>query len=383
MNNENNTPSTPNMTTLRAVICGVLAAVFMVYNAIPSNIFAVAVIGIFIICAFIIKKNGASFALTLLITAFCFLFTSISGLAMVLGIASAAAIGSLMLRSKKNAAIYLCFAVLAYAVSAIITTPMTACSTLICLPAAAIIALCHNKKANRVSAVCTVSATFIITLLAPPAVIFLIKHGTEAPELLKTLGVEFFTSQRLLLASQFNEIFSEVYSELSSEISPDIIKSFSDALAEVMIQILPALLIICSNIAAFVTHSISLALRRFYREPLEEKETQFVLSKVSAWIFIISLALSLLSFSDSQTAHIVSASMMNINVILSISFFFVGFRSALAMINTFSRRKKVLHIILAVLALMYCGTFFTYPLIFIGVINTLKYQENKRTPPNS
>ena len=380
MNNENQTPIRDKTPHIETVIACLALGLFMTYSIFPSTVYAYGVIAAFLALAYRINKKG--FTVTAVLTVLSFvLFTAVT-LASLLAIISVAVIGGIMLTKPKARIVFIAIAAVVYAVAAVVTSPVEGLGVLTALPMAIALAVCIKVKPTRTTSVCAISGAFVATLVLPFAISFYITHGGEWLEQLKITVDEL----RTVLAEETYTAFTEAFSNttlsefnLSDTITPEIATSA----VNLVFDLLPAIIIIISNLVAYVVHAFSLIARRHLGDLPKLHEILFSMSKVSAWVFIISFVGMLVSFSDAEPARVASMALQNINLILTPSFLLVGLTSFSISIRTENNKKKILHTVLAVLAFLYCGTFLIYPLVAFGVFNTLAPARNKQNTPDA
>lgn len=375
MNKQDNINATP-LSLSRAVIAGVIAALFMIYSIFPSLIFACAVIAVFSFCACRANKRLIVATLALIAIGFLLLGGSAVILSSVLAIIGAAIAGGIMLSGKRSAAVYLIFICAVYGAAAFITSPVDAIPTLTSIPLAVTLAVCARLRTPRVSSICALSAVLIITLVAPLAVSFCIEHGAEAAEQFKLLIEETKAAIADTIVKTYEEVSAVSEDAFPIEITPASAKEAVD----VIFPLIPAMLVIISNLIAFSLHTLSLWIRFGLGQLPAKEEADFAMSKVSAWAYVVSFVAMLFSFSDSDLAQTVMMAMMTLNLILMPSFMLVGFKAVVAAFKIAGGKLKPLHVILIVLGLMYCGAFIFYPLTAYGVMFTIK---SKDAPDNA
>lgn len=381
MKNENQTPTPSKLNTTKALIAGWLTAIFMLYVVFPSAVYAWATIALFLLCAYKINTKRAGFILTASLTAIVFfaLGTSAETLAYVLSIIASAVIGGIMFTEIKSGIIFIIFTCAAYAVAALLNSPTEALTVLTGLPMSAALAICAKLRASRVTSICAVSAVFLSTLVLPVAITFYLQHGSEAAAQFKALLEEFRTVWTDTMVSVSEEVFANSNDNLSEIFNKETVS----ALVDTTINLLPAILIILSNVVAFSVHTLSLHARERIGEIPQDNEKKFLLSKVSAWLYIISFIAVFFGASDSVTANILALALQNINLILTPSFLFAGISSISVVMHAPEGRTGTVYTLLAILALLYCGTFLIYPIVAFGVIKTLNSYKKPPKTSNS
>ena len=381
MKSENQTPTPSKLTAITALIAGWLTAIFMLYVVFPSTVYAWATIALFLLCAYKISTKKSGFILTAVLTAIAFfaLGTSAETLAHVLSIVASAVIGGAMLTEIKSGIIFIFFTGAIYTAAALLSSPTGALTVLTGLPMAISLAVCARLKASRVTSVCAVSAVFLSTWILPTAITFYLQYGNEAAEQFKLLLAEFRTVQTDTMVSLMSELFADSEGELSGMIDKETVATLVDT----VINLFPAILIVLSNIVAFSAHTLSLHARERLGKLYGDNEKCFALSKVSAWLYIISFSAVLFGISGSETARIFTLAMQNINVILTPSFLFAGISSISVVMHAPEGKLGTVHTLIAILALLYCGTFLIYPIVAFGVIRTLNSGKKPPEIPNS
>ena len=143
---------------------------------------------------------------------------------------------------------------------------------------------------------------------------------------------------------------------------------------DAIIALFPAIVVVACLLPSFVAHLVAVTVcrRTDYAKKLTLGAQIFVMSKVSAVVFIIAFLLPVLGLGSSQKAQIITVTAENINLMLLPAFLLVG---ALGIIGFFLRQRGCLNFwsVLALIALIvYGGGFVLYPLAFFGAIRTLR-----------
>lgn len=211
------------------------------------------------------------------------------------------------------------------------------------------------------------SGILIATLLVPFAITMRIQYGDEALNTFRTFIDEFKTTFTEAIVSLVQETFAD-----NSSIAESLDKQTVSVLVDTVMSLVPAILIIFSNIIAFSAHTLSMIVRETLGTSLTEAESSLSLSKTSALLYIVSFFVSLFGSSASGTARVLTVAMQNVNLILTLSFFVIGITAAATLIRSDERRKGVMNKIILILAVLYCGTFLIYPIAAFGVIKTLQ-----------
>ena len=294
------------------------------------------------------------------------------------GILGATAIGGFMLgENKSSILLYLAALVAAFVgIFAYTGNISSACSVLITLPGAAALALCNKKNLPRVSTVCAVSAAFIFSVFAPSIIAIVSEYGAES---LTHIGTSLealrksLTEMLITMGSTLGEPYSELYSPKAA-----------DAMTRLTFDVLPAIAIIGGNLVAFFSQTCYYILKNRFVRPVSPKERMIVMSKTSAWMFIISLVLVFItSFIDGDKAEILSISMTNLNMILMPSFFIIAIFALLAWVQSKRSKPSMFTIILIVFLIFNFGSMLTYPLSVFGAITAIRLPQTPTTADTS
>ena len=371
MNNGNTTPTQTKIKFIQTLLAGLAVASFMVNLAIPSIILACVNTALFILCAYKICQKRSDFTVIVIVTAAMFAMLSITSLARVISlVVSAAAGGAMLCGSKKSRATFTIFSVVAYLVAFVVTGSLTeAISVFSALPAAIAFAVCSSKRVSRVSSICAASAAFLITALIPIALSAYAEFGTDVKLFIETARSNFSAT----VTEAINTVVSSVGEQYAEAFSADTVAST----AELVFTLIPALYIISTNIIAFVASYLHMIIRLSLGKAPEKQEVIFVLSSVSAWIYIISFVMMFFSFGNSNAMRVFAVSMENINLILSPAFMLVGLFSFIATTRMGGSKSSIFKTVIIVLSFMYCGAFLLYPLAAAGVIMTFRVNKQR------
>lgn len=367
---ENQTPTPTKLTALKSIVAGWITAIFMLYTVFPSTVYAWATIAVFLLCAFKISSKKSGFVVITALTAVAFFAFGASAevLAYVLSIIATAVLGGIMLSEKKSCVVFIVFAGIVFTAVALLKTPLEALTSLVGLPMAVSLAVSAKVKASRVASICAASGMFLATLILPVAISFYGRYGAESAEQFKLLLEEFRVAWTDAMVSVSEEMFTNGNENLLEVFNKETVS----ALVDTTINLLPAILIILSNAVALSAQTLSLYVREFLLEFPQESEKKFMLSKVSAWLYIISFIVMLVVVSDSDTARVITLATQNINVILTPSFLLAGIASLSSAFHMPEGRRRTGYTVMIILAFLYCGTFLIYPIVALGVIRTLK-----------
>lgn len=371
MNNGNTTPTQIKVTLVQTVLAGLAVACFMAYLAIPSVILACVNIALFILCAYKLCQKSADFTIIVIVTVIMFATLSINSLARIISlVVSAAAGGAMLCGSKRSRAVFIIFSAASYLVAFAVTgSPIEAISVFSALPAAIAFAVCSSKRVPRVSSICAASITFLVTALIPVALSAYAEFGTDVKAFIESARYNFSTT----VTETFNSMISAMGAEYAEAVSVDTVVST----AELVFTLMPAMYIISANITAFVASYLHMIIRQSLGKAPERQEVVFILSSVSAWLYIISFVFMFFSFGDSNAMRIFAVSMENLNLILSPAFMLVGLFSFIATTRAGGSKPSIFKTVIIILSFMYCGAFLLYPLAAAGVITTLRINKQR------
>lgn len=361
MEDKNTTSKKINKETISLIIYGILFFGLALYSAMPIYELNIAVKVLLVICACRIYKarnhrTAAVLASILLPAEFLVLIVLVA-----IG-------GVLFAKNIHGKIVFVASAVAAAIVLATLTDISElpyALSTVI--PAIAL-GICISKKADRLTSVCAVSASFAVIITVP---IFIWAYGQGF-----LTSIEAFSSGIKEALAEILKTYIDAFLLLAEEnqmnVDPEIIGELEWLLNEfinAILMIAPALIIVYTNVSAFFANLLSNDLRLSNGETLEREEMDFFPSTPSASIFLISIPLSFFSLGSSSVMQILSATMLNLNIILIPAFFFVGIKTFKLFPN---RRSSIARTIVLVLLFIYLGAIVVYPLAAVGAFNTIK-----------
>lgn len=379
MNQNQNQTAALGITPAKTLVLCIFAAVFTIYLAYPVFALACAVITLFLAGVYLTNKKALLLTIAVVILTFVLTMASVSLTATLLALVGAAALGSTLLSKKQSAIAFIVSLCLIYGVAAVLQSPIEALSALMPVPMAITLAVCSKKKLPAVTAICATSAVLVMTLILPVSVSLILEYGKQTIAEVTKLIDSVKTAVVDAVVESYGQLTDEAKAALPFEITTSSIKELTD----VFFPLIPAFLIITTNIIAFCTHAVTIWIKNRVGAQISNGERIFAMSKLSAWVYIISFVTMLFSFSDSNLAQTVMMAMMTLNIILMPSFAFVGFISVVEAFRMSGGKIKPIHVILAVLGFMYCGAFIIYPLTVFGVMRTIKTPElPKDTPKN-
>ena len=387
MNKENTTKQTVEFSTVRVLLMGLAAALFCAN--LPAVDTVISSISLFVFAYGLAKlcQNKFLAALVAIPTGGILLLASpetleflIYVISVFFGILASIAIGGIMLGGKKReVTVYLGAITVAFAAILIYTQNFfVAGTTLLTLPSAVALAICNKKKMARIPCLCVVSAAFLISVIAPSIIMLTVQHGTDTLNFIGT-SVENFrisaTEKLVEIGSALGEPYSELYTPKAA-----------DAATRLTFDILPALVIVLGNIVAFFSQTCYFALKDKFVREVHPLERVLVMSRTSAWMFIISLALTFItSFFEEHSVQVFSVAMINLNMILMPAFFLIAVFTLIALLQARKSKLSLFTIILIVFAFFNFGSFLflTYPLAIFGAITALKRPSNPVQSDNS
>lgn len=358
----NNTPlKRIDKKTVGLITLGVIFIGLIFYSALPVYELNIAIKVLFVICACKVYRNQNHRTIAILAS----ILLPVEFLAVIVSIATGA-----FLFSKGNVGkliFALSTAVSAIALISIMDTidAIYAISTVI---PALVLGLCISKKVDRMSCICLVSAS-LATIIIIPIFVWASRQGILTSVESFSTGIKNVFSE---IINSFTTAFLQIANENQMEIDKEALGelgALSNELIGAFLTISPALIVVFTNVSGFLANILSNDLRLNSGETLEREEMDFSISTTSAWIFIISIFLSFFSLGTGRFADILSATMLNLNIILIPAFLFVGIKT----FKLFPRRKtSTARTIILTLLLVYFGAIVVYPLATIGAFNTIK-----------
>ncbi len=234
----------------------------------------------------------------------------------------------------------------------------------------ALLALLLARGASRATILWAPSALFLATDLLsvlPP----LINGGKDALSRILTEQLEALRTEGLA-------VYLEYAAAQSAERRALLTEEMYHAMFDLSLMLSPAILIIGALFAVFAAHLLTLSLCRKSGRALRFSRSTMVfqMSRVSAVIFSLSLLLSLFSFGTSDAARTVSATAMNLFLILLLPFALTGI---LGVFSVLRRQQGCLSIWMIVLLVFFMPTLLiaalalaTVPLALFGVFITFK-----------
>ncbi len=191
---------------------------------------------------------------------------------------------------------------------------MGAVLALLNLPAAAFLAFSIKSKHSRISAVCRISVGICAMLVALLAVSVYKYAGAISISALKTS----INAARAYLISAMSTVVNEMSTVLGMDIASLGAENLPELLVGSLFNLLPGIIIMASNILAYIIHSLYLS-ANYSLTPERRKESlpmlAFDMSVVSATVYILALILSLVLTSGASALYGTAA--QNILLILA------------------------------------------------------------------
>ena len=191
-------------------------------------------------------------------------------------------------------------------------TPAAAVISLASLPSALALAWSIKHQVGRVGAICRISAgTCIVAVLA-----FLFAVYSSYGEITLSICKDVIDSAKTMTADILIAAIHDMESALGSQAQLINIDETVSYTVGVVFNVLPAMLIICANLVAYIIHSMMLSIEYVTVEDKKQALPMmtFDMSIVSAVVFLVSLALSL--FLSSEKTAIYGAVAENLMIVL-------------------------------------------------------------------
>lgn len=359
--------SEQNMPRGTYLLMGLITAYLMVFSVVPNEFTAFFAIALplafalaFLHSRFVAIAVGASALLSLLFVGSLIGAASVVSTVFIIGMGATA-----MLHLKPFVSVLM--GIVAYGVSLIFAKDLIASAyVFLWIPCALLLAILLARGANRVTAICAVSAM----LVAVSAVPLLIQLYSEYGELSAATFTAFFSDLR----AEYLQAYLDSLFLLPEKMQATMTEELFHTVFDTIISLLPAILVITTNSIAFFAHMLSLTVCRKtgYAKRFPLKAHLFIMSKVSAILFIITLLLPILGLGNSDNAQVITVAAENINLMLMPAFLLVG---GFGVIAFFQRQRGCLNIwVLLALAflLLYAGGFVLYALALFGAFHTLR-----------
>ncbi|MBO5845765.1 MAG: hypothetical protein J6Q77_03875 [Clostridia bacterium] len=328
VNDKENQHGTSSGNLLRAGAIYLLLAVYLPFaifaNINPTLLQAISVVAT-IACAFAIADLSGtkrpSGSLLLMIGCLIFLGSVFCGfVAAILG--TVCVLGYLLISAKNVTARILSIlpAIAAYAIAVLLVGDLLAAAIAILhVPAAIALAYAFKRKLPRISAICHVSIGILVGVLALASAWFVMTHGFSLDALVSSVAA----AKEGLTATLTGALFTFAGDML--QISLTDAKDLSEAVVTELFNMLPAIVIIFSNILAFLIHSVMIRVMIVKAESKEDVKNMvaFEMSLVSAIIFFVVM-LAAVVFSDEIFALSVTAENMMIILMPGLIFTAIG-----------------------------------------------------------
>lgn len=262
----------------------------------------------------------------------------------------------------------------AYGSSLLFTkSPLASATMLLFAFCAILLAVALAKKLRRTSAICLVATGLLIGF----AGIFLLSLYRLTGE----ISMDAFSS----LISQFHELLLEIFKENALLLDQNLRavmteEAFNEAF-DAILCILPAGFIITVSVLAFLSHWLSFVLcsASGYMQKIPEESRPFVLSPVTAVLYIVSLLLMLVAPFVGDDSQILLVTAQNMTLILMPALLLVGWFGIYGFLSQTAGCLNVWVILGMVLLVVYSRGLLLYPLSLVGVY--LTFRVNRGQPP--
>lgn len=274
-------------------------------------------IGASVLALYKIVGTKRPFIPTTITAAIAFFFIGASATALVLSfMVSICLIAHVLLFADNTASKVMCLIspVAAYFISVVLIDGF-ATSAVAFVPLAVALALYYavSNNLHKVSAICHMSAAMLIFICGIVAIRYVALHGTDL-----ALAKESIETFRETLTDLTAKMLMAVAGELSevAEISMTDATELATVSVNAMFNLLPAIIVIIANVAAFFTHSmmVSTLFSEKAPSPTLKNMMLFDMSLISAIVFLITSILGLIFIKADVSAWLVTAE--NVSMIL-------------------------------------------------------------------
>lgn len=265
----------------------------------------------------------------------------------------------------------------AFVVSYLLTDDLCL-SLIVLLPVLAGIALGFATMSykTRISAICLTSFALLFALLAP--FLFAIKAEAAAESLTLTEGLlRFVDTIRGALRTAFDDF--NVLTEKTMGFIPYTVETI-EVLIATLIGLIPAFLIILTNLLAFIAQSTTIAICRSWGSEIYVTfpAGQFRMSLLSALVFMFCYIASLFSSGDPTTVFYLVT--RNLCLILEPGLFLIGIGNALMRMLFGGKRPSMLLVFASVGLLLFAPTFLFTFVAFLGSYYLLLHSLRAQIP---
>ncbi len=366
-------PSFPKGTYL---LMALITAYMLFFTVAATEITAFIAIALPIAFALAFMRSPALAALIGIPAVFGFFYSnSILTVATVVSVIFAIGMGAaVMLHTKPIIPILM--GALAYGAAVIYTKDLLISAYMgLFLLCAVALAVLLSKKVSRVSAILGTSILFLIAIAVP----FLISLYQDYGALSADTFSKFLSDLRDVALGAYLEGIEILNEEMRAAMTKELFHSVFDAI----LSLAPAFLVIAACVVGFFAHMLALSIcrRSGYARTFPLQAQVFYMSKVSAIVFIVALVLPILGLGKSDTAHVISVTAENINLMLMPAFLLVGGFGLLALLRKF---RGCLNIWVFMALIFFIPSIFAiaiYPLAIFGAIITLRTPSLNTTNP--
>lgn len=320
------------------LLCAVyLATLFAPYTDTP--VFTVVSLGVIIVCAINLITHIR--AASVLVPPFCIVFFAYwmtNGQLTIPAICLCVLViirgGATLILLTKHRWLLLLLPLAAYPLALCTTlfNPLAALVSLICFPAAALLAAGTVRNLPRVSVICMVSAGIAIPLLAALMILFYKTYGGLTPELANRA----MESLRATLLSNLQDTLQKAASATSASASSIPAANTLNTLISRFLNLIPGLFVVACNILAFFLQASLLAeLRVLQMEPyLTPEAVQIRMSLTSGILLLLALPTAWIASSmGTRSGEAVAAVADNLAMVLEPGLALIGFGDLLQRIR--------------------------------------------------
>ncbi len=350
-----------------------ITAYLLFFSAVTNEITAFVALAILILFSAVLLRSrllalavGIPAALGFLSSASLIPVASVIAVIFIIGM------GAVVLLHVNKPLVGVCFAA-AIGLSLLFTKSILSSATVLLFVLCAILlAIALAKGMRRTSAICLVAAGLLLGYLA----IFAIA--------LYRLTGEITTDALSSLISQFHELFLEAFKESTKLLDKELRALFTEeafnAAFDAVLCSLPAGFVLAASLPAFLAHLLSFMLcaESGYMERIPEESRPFVLSPVTAVLYIAALLLTFLAPYMGSGSDLILLTAQNMTLILMPPLLLVG---ALGIYGFLAQNRGCLNVWVLlgiVLLILYTRGILLYPISFIGVY--LTFRVNRKRP---
>ena len=349
------------------VIATLIAAYLLFFVAFANEITAFAALCLAFFFSSSVLRSRMLAAIVAVPAVGCFLtYSSFLPVALLIAVMFAIGLGAAALLHAKRPFVIACFAG-AFLLSLFATmSVLRACVILPLVLCAVLLAVTTEKKMRRTSAVCLVAGVLLFLMVA--IVLLAVRAATGAIE------ASFFAELISEVHAQLLTAFKESIAMLDPSVRPLYTEYVFNGAFDSVLCTLPTIIILSAVILVFLAQSLLFALcvSTDYSKKMTERGSVFVLSPVTAALYLVAALLSVMLPILTNDARAVVVTAENITLLLMPGLVLVGCFGIRGFLEKNASCMNVWLILAIALAFFYLGSTLLYIVALIGVYLTFR-----------